>query len=747
MELLPFLSRKKSEDDRYFLALVITNATVQAGLWRVSDSVLSIDSLSDTRSYTNDETMLVATDAVLQKLGKNSEKTDEVVFGFELDWVDETGISDAKKPLLKHLTTELSLKPAGFVVIPEALLHTLQKEDPQCSVLLVQLAVHQLTVTLIKQGVLLSSERVGRSKDVVLDVTEAMARFNEAVLAGSLPGKIIIAGIGIKDEIIREKQQDLLKHAWADHHQFIHPPVIEMLSEDMVITSVIQEGGKAVVESQGLSVEIQDEKPSDELVESLVSVQTTPQLHSDNLTQPFHTQTAMAGLRGREEYALSADTTGGATHTEITSNSDTPLAQDESPNRQMSQKNQQKRRTNMSLFHFLFTNKKVIFGGFAAGLVALSILALVTLFISKRAVVMVMLKQEFVSKDIAVTLDSQISQSKPEELLLKATTTTKQLSGNDSIAASGIKLVGEKAKGTVTLFNKTDSPKKFTSGTELKNGQLRFVLDQDVEVASSSVSVSSSDSETKVFGKADVSATASLIGANYNIAKEQEMQVGDFTISTYAAKSKDDFTGGSSREVRVVSQEDKTKVLKNVQQILLAQATEEFKESSKDGISIIPTGKTKVLKATYDAEIGEEVSSLTLDLELEVEAVAYSQEDMKALLKTVLASEIPAGYTLSDQDPSILTDSSQKIATDSVKTRIDIALNVSSQAIPVLNTDTIKSEIAGKVLAQAQSMLNSTTGILESSITIYPWPVRLFQKTLPKNPQSITVEIQENGTQ
>ena len=269
------------------------------------------------------------------------------------------------------------------------------------------------------------------------------------------------------------------------------------------------------------------------------------------------------------------------------------------------------------------------------------------------------------------------------------------------------------------------------------------MLDSEVEVASASVSQSSSaDSETRVFGKTDAKVTAAKIGAESNIAGDIDMQIGDFASSTYTAQSKSAFAGGASREVRVVSKEDQAKLLTNVKNALLAQATEDFKKESSAGVSIIPTGKTNVIKSTYDAEVGEEVASVNLDLVLQIEAITYAQDDMKALVANVLQTQLPGGYELVDQEPSILTDSSQKIATDTAKTKVTIDLNVSSQATPALNLETIKSQIAGKVVPEAQSILNSTQGIAKNTITLHPWPLRFILKSVPKKSEAITIQVQ-----
>lgn len=755
----PF-SRKSAAivmEERYFLALIITNVTVQAGLWKVAGGTIAVQSISSTQSYSDEKTLLVAADKALQELGKESEKTDEVVFGFELDWVDSVGIRDDKKPLLKSLSSELSLKPVGFVVIPEALLHSLQKKDPHCSLLLIQVAAHQLTVTLIRRGLIIVSERVGRSSDSISDVVEAIARFNEVSRVGGLPGKIIIAGVGIQTKVIRELQQELLGYTWPAHYDFVHTPVVEVYPEEMVVTSVIQEGGRAVAEAQGLLVGLDAEAVGEP--ESQVDTGTAEPIDLDTHQSPVQKSFGIPismPFNSASPIGSDSDLEQGAQRDQVLQSDVVPVKQVSNPEdmysasevKQVSpmiKKQTTTRSKQGGGFQTVWKfHQKQIMGGFFAGIVVLAILALGSVFLFKNAVVTLDLREEFVSKEVAVTLDSSISDSNPAELLLKAEPTSTTVSGSDSIAASGIKLVGEKAKGTVTIFNKTDSSKTFEAGTELRSGNLRFVLDEEVQVASASVEENSSQgSETRVFGKVTVSATAQDIGAEFNIANDTELQVETFASSTYTAITESTFSGGSSREVRVVSEEDRQKVMDNLKEKLIGEAKTVFKDQARNGNQIIPTGQVEVVKATYDAAVGEEVSSLELEAELEVFAVSYAQDDIRPLVETVLNSELPEGYALSEEDPSILTDNSGNSATDSGTARVSIDLNISTKALPVLDNQMLKNSITGKVIEEASSILRDTRGIESAEVRLRPGFIQIFSKSLPTNPDKIRIEVLE----
>lgn len=777
MDITTLFSRKSAEpvaEDTFFLALVITNVTVQAGLWKVSaDGELTVDSISSAKGYTAEDTdeLLVAADKALQELGPDSEKTDEVVFGFEFDWVEESGIKDDRKPILKQLSSELSLKPVGFVVVTEALLHGFQKKDPNCSLLLIQVSAHQVTVSLIHQGVINASEKVGRSDAVVSDVIEALTRFNQVAVTRALPGKMIIAGIGIQTKVSRDLQQDLLSYDWPTQFDFVHAPVVEIMTEQQVLNSVIEEGGKAVAQAKGLMLL---DSNSGGIANAAAETESGSQLSGpgepsspaptsfgipisshqppvllDNAVVPENFPNERSQFQ--DDTPLTA--TGAAAHSGSQENvTGSGVLQGE--------KSQAKGKFSLNVLDWWKHHKKLVVGGFLAGLLALVGLAFASSVVLRQAVVALDLQEEFISQTVMVSLDPGIAQSRPEDLLLKAETTSVTVSGTDSIAASGVRLVGEKATGKVTIFNKTDAVKTFAAGTILRSGSLRFELSESVEVASATTEVSRQDSETRVFGKAEVEVAAQDIGAEFNLAKDTEFQVADFASSTYTALAETAFTGGSSREVRVVSQEDANKLLASVRSSLVEEATEDFRGQSRNGRYVIPTGQVRVVSSSYDAEVGDEVSRVELDLELEVLAVVYAQDDIKPLITAVLSSEVPEGYELSEDNVQILTDTSggngssqeaEEEADDeteeaSSSTRVRVELQISTTATPILDVAKMSEAIAGKPIAEVSSILTEFTGVRGVEVKIQPAFTQGFSQSLPNDPSKITITVPTDDT-
>jgi len=772
-------TRNQRAEEKYFLALVITSVSVQAGLWRVSNGELTVENVSSTKMYEDEKSLLIAADQVLQELGKESEETDEVVFGFELDWVTESGIKPERKPLLKQLSSELSLKPVGFVVIPEALLHSLEKEDPQATLLLIQIAVHQLTVTLVNQGTIITSERVGRSEDTVSDVNEALARFNTEATGTTLPGKMLIVGIGIDQSVVKEQQQALLTYDWMSSHDFIHPPVIESLPERAVVNSVIEEGGKAVAQSQGLSIVEQEDisQPgvagdsallhADQETSAYQSQQTSTADFTQNVrtvdwSQVSHSDQAESSELERT-VEVDDDSTGAAEQktqagvmasaTNLTAHVPKVEAFFQKFAGRQSEQTGVNRSLKVARPHEKGARspRPFILLGFVAGLLTLGVLALAGTIFGKQAQVQLQLAQKTLAKEITVTLDPEISQSDPEKLLLKASTLTKRVSGSDSTLVTGVQEVGEKATGTVTLFNKTDSVRSFSAGTQLKAGSVVFTLDEGVEVASASVNQDTGgESETRVFGKADAKVTATEIGTTGNIAKDVELQVSDFASSSYTAVAKEAFTGGSSREVRVVSEKDRTTLLADLKKSLLEQAADDFKAESSNGTFIVPTGETSVVTSKYDAATGDEADSLSLELTLDVLAVSYAKQDLKPLAEAVLTTELPTGYTLANQEPEILSSPREQDLDesegDAAISAVQVDLNIAALAVPDVDLGQLALQIAGTTQQEAEGLLSQKAEIAEAKVSLFPWFARIISPTLPKDAQKIGITTFEPGS-
>jgi len=114
MDLPNLFSNKRSKHNTLFLSLLLTDKSVQSGLWRVQEEKIMILNKSLARYFGNEEERLVQVDEALLDLGEHSEDTDAVLLALEPSWVNKAGIFDNKKEELKILLKKIKSKRSRF---------------------------------------------------------------------------------------------------------------------------------------------------------------------------------------------------------------------------------------------------------------------------------------------------------------------------------------------------------------------------------------------------------------------------------------------------------------------------------------------------------------------------------------------------------------------------------------------------------------------------------------------------------
>ncbi len=712
-----------------FLGLIVTSGSVQSLLLKIEQGTVELEHHSKLKRYTDAASAVSRTDEVLQELGPDSEQVSSVLFAVPYTWAKAGELIEEKKPLLKKITDELSLEPLGFIVTSEAMVEKQLAKDPRYSGVLVIVGVEHVVLSLVERGAVTSTVPVGRSGDLVGDLAEGLARFaNPAVEnAGYLPPQLVLASSDENDEVLKEAQQHLLAINWTEHPEFLQTPTISILPQHEYLQLLAVEAGVAIAASKGLVVadSTDREMASSHSSDATPEVERVrPQVAAADLGFSEHQPTSFGipipteKLLHKPEHSTTHETH--AAH----------VKHEEKPTEKSAAKTEKKSSTT-SLFHAKHT-KKFILAGIVGGILTVAALGLFATSLFATARFSLLLEKKQVSKQVSIKLDSNATSSDAEKLLLAATTLTKTVTGENTILTTGIKIVGEKAKGSVTLYNKSTADKEFKTGTAFKAGTLVFTLDSDVIVASASVKEQGIE-----FGKAEVSITAKEIGTESNISKETKFVIESFAATTYEAVSIKDFTGGSSREVRVVAAADQIEVVAELKQKLIAEAIKALEDDAAEGVYVLPNATVAKEKADFDAKVDTEANEVTAKLEMTVSLLSYSIGDLQPLAAAVLKSEIPEGYELSPEKPQILSAPEESKAASGSASVVTLSANLSSVAVPKLNLDDAKESILGQSVQTAKSQLQSLKGVKSVEMTLSP----SFTRSVPKNESRVEVVL------
>lgn len=721
MALPSLFGAHKAIQETYFLSLYITEELVQATVWGIKQSQIDIISRSQPHRYTNQKEAVAKVDEALQELSKESEQTNKVVFGFDASWIRQTSVTDDHKNLVKSITTELNLEPLGFVSTSESLVQQLISDQPRLNSVVLFFHQDLVSLFLLRNGKLVAYVDSPRSEDAIADVREGLQRLvKQSDSDEYLPSQMLLVRSSLYDEQLTAQQPKLMGYDFSQEQRFVETPVMEVLPPDTILEAATKQGGLAVAKINGLvvttahtrSFQIDSEQNSDlSTVQSVLDTEMAPDSQESATLRERPTSFGVPIADAATEFNTQEDR---EAELEFT-----PIVIRKHP-----------------------SSKRVMIIGALVGLVTVVLGGLAALWFLYQVKVQLVVATSAVTDDVQITLDPTAPASDPEALILKADIVSKEQSDSLTQETTGVKLVGEKAKGTVVLYNKTNTAKSFSKDTRLQVDTLQFTLDEDIEVASASVSeISGGDGEKRDYGKKEVAVTAVAIGAQSNIVKDTQLKVANFDTSTYAAVVKENFAGGSSREVRVVSADDQQKLQKDLLETLAKKATAAFKQDSIDGKYIISTGRSKTVESTYSAVVGKEADNVSLTMTVEFEGVAYAREDVKPLVLRVLGDQVQEGYQLVDAEPEILSSPS-KIASNSAKVVLDA--NVSSKVKPVVTAESVRDSLLGKTYAQAVDHLKQSGKFEKITISYTPSLVRQIFSQVPSQTDRVVVEITED---
>ena len=727
------------QEKHYFFTVLLTDKYLQSSLVSNNGQGIQIKEFSEIKTYFDRKDLLEQLDKSLQQLGAESQDVVETVFAFDQEWLEDGELSDTKKPIVKEISEELSLDAIGQFSIPEALAEARLIGDEGDSCLLLIFKEDSFSLIFIKHGEFVDLINVGRSDDIVNDFTEALARAAKKLGQEGkyFPNKVLMTSVALKQKELESLHEKLVKVDWTANPGFTQAPNIVVLEADYMIKSASLSAGKIFTKETFLS-KLPRKTGEHQLTEESAMIKPEAEVTSASLSEP--TPNLQPTPEVTDEYAVEKPTASSFGINFDQNYLDKSLktqdfsaqtaAEDFDQLDSSSIKKQNKNRS--PLMRFYLAHQKIILIGCGAGLLGiLSIFTIFTFFFSKVRVVLTP-KQILLQQATTITIDPNAARSDFTKALLKASIEKKEISGQDVTATTGIGLVGDKAKGKVVIYNKTLESAQLKEGTILSSNGIEFLLDSAVEIPAAEEKDSG-----RSYGKAETTVTANDIGSEANFNKDTKFRVAEYFDDKFSATSLDNFSGGSSREVRVVAEVDLDRLLKNLSDKLAQEASLEMSQANEEGVYLVPTGKTKVVKSDFSAQLGGETESLSLDLTLEVEAVKYSAADLKELAESILEKDLPEGYLFKDK-PSLMSDKPQ---TASDSSRVKLNTEISTKAVANLDLDALKKEVLGQDWLTTDRTLKDREEIVQADFIFTPPFLARVLKKLPTDEARIIVEI------
>lgn len=774
---LPSFSVGKKQKELY-LSLLLYPDAVDAAAWELEKTGEAFIAGAVTQELSTDawEERNDAADKCVSTLEAitKTENINKVILGLPAEYLTEEG--DVKKEIKQHikqLTHALELSPIGFVSIYQAIIHYYKrKEGVPPSLILLGITGAQQTVSLYKVGNFLGHKTVPKDGSFIGHLEDALSGFDGIEI---LPSRILI--YGTDRAAMEDAKRQILEHHWHQKTNFLHFPKAEVLSGDAAAIAVSYAGaaelGETMIEDefdeeQSVVQEENKENAENDTVAPVAESEAIKTAADNNFpvelasekekekeveTEVLQTEEIVENEVQYKEDSFAEDRVTAQTYG---FNDIEELSGDDDIETEHGKPADSIKKKKMSLtLPPVFASISAAVAGRVAKIksrqqpgshggsrrisAAKSLLIVGILVLVLGTVGIFLITQLLPHATVAISVqprDIQASERLSVEVnalsegtVLGSKNLEQTVQGEETVQVTGKRTIGDPAKGTITIFNKSTLSRTFRKGTVVSSGSIEFTLDDDVQVASASETFTGS-----TFGRANAAVTAREIGSRGNLAAGREFSVSGVSSSVATARNEAAFTGGTSKEITVVSRADQDSLLKQLTNDLIAEAKAGF--AAGDGELLInETVKTEVEERSFSHEIGQEAQELQGKATITITGVAYKDADIRTVMKEALQKSVMSGFKLAEDSIQIQTAPAVVSRTGDIA----LAATASARLIPSFDIETLIAEIQGKSVTEAQELIRTKEGVSDVSVTVSQ---SLFRNRLPSRAQNIKVSIQ-----
>lgn len=734
-----------------YLAFVFSDEWVCAVLWQNLDHKISLLSQSEPIEFdpkkNNDCNRAV--DTALDELGDAGLSVKFALFAVPHHWTQEGDLLSEKKRFLKQLTQDLLLDPLGFVVLSDTITTgETEKTGKEFSGTLLFDSTAHWSIIVYQEGQEVASYQVGKSGDTPADHTELKSRLERDAVKGR--------HIYIASTTSAPNAASILEEAIGQ--------TLEELSPKEVLQIAVTLGGREILRSQN--------EPSQATNQEEVATEPVEEVNPEEFTVPSfladptdaasstveegeHTplQTVMelsdedrplmstppAGWNDRQKFivhksaverAVEEGTPGDDIEPELA------LIEDNMPEHKRKNLFSTLKPPHFSMPKFSGMGKKklpLIVGG--------TIIAL--LLVSGGAYAY---GSQMYTVDVDVWLKTQTLESTTDFSLaeagnvtdasmptLPAEIFTEEITLEKEVPTTGNKLTGDPATGEVNLLNKTSQSKTFPAGTQLKSGNLVFITEQEVQVASSSTN---QDNTGTTFGTTKVKVKAVAIGPDGNLNKDTRLIVANFDSSSYEGIVTDNFSGGSSREIQAVAQKDVDTAANELKVAAKTQLQEKILASQQGDETVLDTGSMLIKAVSPSPKVGEESKFVTVSLTVQGNGVRIQSADVLENAQILLQDQVTENQQLLSETVKFELEGSQQASANAT-----LRVKVTGQSVPQMSASQLKEQLAGQYVERGETILAENPDIVRARVQLQPSFLQFIYTTIPKQVERIHTNI------
>lgn len=333
---------------------------------------------------------------------------------------------------------------------------------------------------------------------------------------------------------------------------------------------------------------------------------------------------------------------------------------------------------------------------------------------------------------VAKVAGEQLNQ---EERIIPARRLTEEKKATRLFPASSTTVKENRARGTIRVFNTyTLSPQTLIAKTRfVSEGGKLFRTPGRITIPGAR-----EEGGKRTPGFLDIEVVAAEPGAHYNIEPSNFSLPGlsgSPLFTAIYAESTEPMTGGSEREVPLVSQDDIEKAKESLIEELTQKAQEELllripehMVATKDSIVV------EVKEADSLVKAGAELDQFNVSVSLVATAFLFAQADLNTLAGIFIQEQLREGERVAEDKTAT---NFQQIAVNQKEDTANLELGIDAVAYQYVDPTELKIKLRGKSQEEADGILDSYDAFLRSNISLWPFWI----SSVPGNVDQVAIEV------
>ncbi|MDP2587694.1 MAG: hypothetical protein Q8P33_02890, partial [bacterium] len=202
------------------------------------------------------------------------------------------------------------------------------------------------------------------------------------------------------------------------------------------------------------------------------------------------------------------------------------------------------------------------------------------------------------------------------------------------------------------------------------------------------------------------------------------------------AASDTPMSGGSKKEITVLTSEDVDSAKDAVKGELAPALTTEIKSKLTDEEELLDgASQGQVTKASTNKAVGEEADQVEVTVTVEVRALVTRPADVRAAAQAELSDSLPGNQELLNDEEEVVTWT--KKAADFEQKRLIVSVQAEKKAAYRIDEAALRAELLGKQEDEAQSYLEGLSEVSSARVKLSP----VWRNNLPKKASKVQIEV------